>query len=146
VTARAFTLIETLAAAALLGLVGSVAIIGLAGAGGRARITEASTAVRDLDQRARELAVNEGPVTLLFDEEARQLSVRGRAPSRAVLAQRSLPIPVELILTDAHGRAVEAVSFDRLGRSPDYGAEITASGAAVTFRVSGRTGWIEEAS
>ena len=41
--------------------------------------------------------------------------------------------------------ALDAVTFDRLGRSHDYAAEIATSGVGGAFRVSGLTGWIEEA-
>lgn len=144
VQSQAFTLIETLAAVTLLGLVGSVVVVGLAGAGDRAGMAEAVAMVRDLDQRARELAVNEGPVALVTVFEARRTRVVSAEPSNPILAERWLPEAIELSLRDARGRDLDAINFDRLGHCHDYVARIGAGDSSLTLSICGLTGWMEE--
>lgn len=144
VKSQAFTLIETLAAVALLGLIGSVVVVGLAGAGERARMGDAVAMIRDLDQRAREVAVNEGPVMLLIDSEQRRVRVVSAERDDPTLAERWLPDAVELALQDARGRDLDAINFDRLGHCHDYVARIGAGDGSLALSISGLTGWMEE--
>ena len=144
VRTRAFTLVETLAAAALLGLVASVVALGLAGAGDKARLGEAVTMVRDLDQRARELARSGGPVALGLDGELRRMTITGVERRGSILAERWLPSAVDVTLREPGGSAVNSITFDRLGRSRDYTVQLAASGNDLVLSVSGLTGWMEE--
>ncbi|MFG0282921.1 MAG: prepilin-type N-terminal cleavage/methylation domain-containing protein [Phycisphaerales bacterium JB039] len=143
---RGVTLIETLAAVALLGLVGSLLAVGLGGAGDAARIAAAVSAVRDLDQRARVVSESAAPATLRRHSNGRLL-IETASPGGEVviMAERWAPKAVHLTLWTLSGDAVDAIRFDRRGRSLDYRVDIAAAEWRISLTVSGMTGWIEEA-
>ena len=139
---RAITLIETLAAIAILALETGAFAIGLAGAGARARITEAVGAVRDMDQLARSLSQTDGELALRHDDH--RVSLLRQSEWRVGrLAQRPLPRAIEVSLEQS-ATAVDTIWFDRFGRCQDYTVHIRGPGHVVGLQVSGLTGWMEE--
>ena len=141
---RALTIIETLVAVTLVGLAGGILAIGLGGVGDAARITEAVSIARDLDQRARSVAQAEAGATLRSNGGLLRVEV-GSSDQRSVVAERQTHRAVSLSLRAPSGAILETIRFDGLGRSRDYVVTIEASDHRATLAVCGLTGWIEEA-
>ena len=134
----AFTLVELLGVIVIVSLAMSVVSVRLGAGSDHARLGEAAARWRDLDARARLLARGEGPVLMLIDERAGSITLR-RAGSGEHLAGFLLPRGVV-----ARVEAREPITFDRLGRSPDYVAVLTSEAGERRWRVFGLTGWTTE--
>lgn len=146
--ARAMTLIEVLAAVALLAFAAGVVATGAMGGGVQAARAEAVGAVRAVDALARLAARAEGAVTVRVARDGASLELwrAGEADARAssALVVRSLPRGVRATLDDSAGGASrDRIEVDALGRTDDYGVRLsrTADGAEIAaVRFRGATG------
>lgn len=146
--ARAMTLIEVLAAVALLALAAGVVASGAMGGGVQAQRTEAVGATRAVDALARLAARAEGAVTVRVARDGTSLELwrAGKADARAssALVVRSLPRGVRATLVDtAGGASRDRIEVDALGRTDDYGVRLSrvADGAELAIvRFRGATG------
>lgn len=137
----ALTLIELLAVIVILSLVAGTAIVSLAAAGDSARLHSAVAQWRDLDSRARMLGRSVGPTAMTVDKERNEVSLRAIS-SNELLAMLALP---QDVTGEIGGSSpVDAIEFDRFGRSADYYVELRSSDRAVQWQVCGLTGYVVE--
>lgn len=143
-----FTLIESLAVLALLGLVfGAVGTGLLASADRRSEIDSTTSLLVQADARTRLEARRTG-AQLLRLATNRQTLIRsstsqltGDDTQLAAWSHR-----VRVTLLDEHGSPTEELLIDRTGRSADYSIQIAGGGQTQTLKVSGLTGWITKVS
>ena len=137
----ALTLIELLAVIVILSLVAGTAIVSLAAAGDSARLHSTVAAWRDLDSRARMLGRSVGPTAMTVDQERNEVTLRAMQ-TKELLAMLALP---QGVTGEIGGRPpVDAIEFDRFGRSDDYHVELRTSDRAVEWQVCGLTGYVVE--
>lgn len=139
------TLTEALAVVVLLGVVASVAAVGLARPAMAARVDAAFGAALDLDQRARLAAAREGPMRLsVVADESRQRLVLWAERTDAAIAAVPVDaaIEIQLLPTDAGDNRAEDIRFDVLGHSIDYAITIRTDDLTERRRVAGLTGWV----
>ena len=142
---RAITLIETLVAVALLGLTASILAVALGSAGDTAQVTAAISIIRDLDERARTLSQSAGPATLRTQHSRIWIEAPDADGLDAIAAERWTRPTTAIKLSGLDGAALDAIEFNRLGRSPDYRVDIAGAERMLALRICGLTGWIEEA-
>lgn len=139
---HAFTLIETLAVVALIGLAAVVMTPMLVGATDATRLDDASRRFLDLDARARQLARRDSGVELRTQSGSVRLTVGGEREEETVLTwQHGEHIAIEAASVD--GESIERVSYDRAGRSQDLDITISVGGMRRSVRIAGLTGWID---
>lgn len=136
---RSFTLLESLAAVALLALAAGTVAVRLSPSVGSARAEDARSVVLDADARARLLAARGGEVALSID--AGRVTIRVGDDDSPVVA-RMLPDGVVVsLLTPTSRERIPELRIDRLGRSSDYLLAIEAAGARSETLVAGLTGY-----
>lgn len=136
---RSFTLLESLAAVALLALAAGTVAVQLSPSVGSARAEDARSIVLDADARARLLAARGGGVALSID--AGRVAIRVGDDDSPVVG-RMLPEGVAVsLLTPTSREPIPELRFDRLGRSSDYLLAIEAAGARSETLVAGLTGY-----
>ena len=138
---RGLTLIELLAVIVILTLVFATATVGVTGGTDAAKLREAAGLWRDLDRRARVMALDVGTVTVRLDAAAGRLDVTcgGAEPARAGAL---LPDGVACVLTTTTGDGV--LVYDGLGQSGDYEIRLVCGERASAWSVSGLTGFVRE--
>lgn len=138
-TARGLTLLETLAAVALLALAASALAVSLGGATDAERLAALRAELLDLDARARLLARSAGGAVLSLEDDGARLRVAAPAVAEPAL-RRALPRPWTLRLERRAGEAEGAVAYDARGRCPDYAFIIATPAGEHRIPVAGLTG------
>lgn len=140
-SARSFTLIESLAVVALLALAMSTVALSVAPAVGASQAQDALAIARDLDARARVLAKG-GTAVLLRVERDRLIATAAGDRSDLPLIVREIPVGISITLLDARTREPLAqlyVGSD--GKSRDYLIRVTQDATVTESLVSGLTGY-----
>lgn len=136
---RSFTLLESLAAVALLALAAATVAVRLSPSVGSARAEDARSIVLDADARARLLAARGGGVALSID--AGRVTIRVGDDDSPVVS-RMLPDGVVVsLLTPMSRERLQELRVDRLGQSSDYLLAIEVAGARSESLVAGLTGY-----
>lgn len=134
------TLVEVLAATALLGLVGSLFLESFSGVTERARVQALVRGLEQLDARARLHARTGTPVAIALDPAQRRLLaiVRG---SGETLTAVEVPDRCEVALLRGAAIHEKSVVLERGGASPDYAFDVKSTFGETRIDVSGLTGW-----
>ncbi|QKK07503.1 MAG: prepilin-type N-terminal cleavage/methylation domain-containing protein [Planctomycetota bacterium] len=136
---RAFTLLECMAAVALLALTAATVAVRVSPSVESARMDDARSTVLDADARARVLASRGAEVTLAV-VDGRVLVWVGGGESPAV--DRWLPDGVAVSLLNPDSReAIAKLRVDRLSQSPDYILSVESAGGRSGTLVAGLTGY-----
>jgi prepilin-type N-terminal cleavage/methylation domain-containing protein len=148
---RAFTLIETLVAVAILGLLVSLAAWGFARPLGRARLDQVVEQIRYLDATTRQLARESGrPMRVAFDLDRGTLSRVDSSGARVLLREADLPagVRIERVHTPADDRdgGVAEVSVSPLGLSASYAVLVSGADWRRWVLVSGLGGQVRVVS
>ena len=145
---NAFTLIETLAVIALLGIVGAVFAAALARPAESARFDTVASALLDLDGRARRAALSEGPIVLRVDRDDQAIVVvrASDAPDDTPLMAVTYPSGIEIALSPHNGIEDEGtpIHINAAGRSVDYRIVIRTDRTTIVWDIAGLTGWVSE--
>lgn len=139
---HAFTLIETLAVVALIGLAAVVMTPMLVGATDATRLDDALRRFLDLDARARLLARQESGVEIHLQSGSIGLSVGGERDAEIIsIWQHGERITIEAVSVE--GDPIERVSYDRVGRSQDLDVSVIVGDTRRSVWIAGLTGWVE---
>lgn len=140
----AFTLIEVLAVVTIVALATAALTIGLGAADANARLRALTADLIDLDARARLLARTDGTCELRFprDEAEREVALVLVSHEDA-FSTVVLPMSARAEARTLDGDPLEAVRFDRSGRTPDYSITVSMGDLTAAWTVAGLTGWIE---
>ena len=138
------TLIEVLAVVTLLAIAAAMATAGLSAAHEAAQLREAASIFRNADAQARFLASTGDQVILRIGEESNTVELWPVGIGR--VRAFTLGSHVSARLLDRAGDArIDVVHIDRRGQSTDYRVSLRVGERAGTLRVSGLTGWVEQA-
>lgn len=136
---QGLTLLELLAVLVLLALTFSVAGVRLAATSAHAQLQAAASRLRDLDAYTRLLARSGEPAFLQLDGAEHFVRVQA-IRSTELLAGAAIPEGVSVEIRTSSGD--EAITFDRLGRSPDYRVAMNAGETTLRWHVYGLTGYV----
>lgn len=140
-SARSFTLIESLAVVALLALAISTLALNVAPAAGASRAQDALSAARNLDARARVLARGGTTVVLRVERDRLIAAAAGDRSDRSLLS-REIPVGISITLLDIRTREpLDQLYVGSDGKSRDYLIRVTQETAVTESLVSGLTGY-----
>lgn len=138
------TLIEVMAVVTLLAIAAAIATAGLSSAHEAVQLREAVSVFRNADAQARFLASTGDQVILRIGEESNTVELRSDGMDE--VRTFTLGTHVSAGLLDRAGVArIDVVRIDRRGQSTDYRVSLRVGERAETLRVSGLTGWVEQA-
>jgi prepilin-type N-terminal cleavage/methylation domain-containing protein len=149
--ARAFTLLETLAAVVILGLLVSLAAWNFAAPLRRARFDQVVEQVRYLDSSTRQLARDSGrPLRLTIDLDRGTLTRLDASGTRELFRDADLPtaIRIDRVRTQSDERDGGSAQIDisPLGLSPSYAIRLAAADRRQWVFVSGLGGQVKVVS
>ncbi|MEM9167436.1 MAG: hypothetical protein AAGB48_10500 [Planctomycetota bacterium] len=133
------TLLETLAAITLAGLLTAAVAGGLLRSDGPSRLAEARSEWIYQDQTARSLAERQGP--LLLRAEGKRLELVCEATGTPLRKAR-LAARVKVRISAAAAEPTSSVRYNRLGCTLSYTVTLASGNAQTQLNVSGTTGWV----
>ncbi|MFI4853466.1 MAG: Tfp pilus assembly protein FimT/FimU [Phycisphaerales bacterium JB065] len=142
--ALGLTLVELLAVLVILGLIVSVAAVGLSSRSTEARLSDAASALASLDTSARVLSRKGHLIELRFDLSSTSIELKDLCCEDGAATQRRLPAGLILEIWEMpSGVPTEQIRIDSRGQSDDYQVRISVQDQGVTLAFAGLTGWYE---